>query len=202
MRTIVLAICSTLALVTGASPPIMQSTKLLDDLYLRELTPLWNTPCQFRADAYIAVAGKLRAAGKEKAAGILRRAARDHNDNLSVFILCRMLFEAKPKGDFRGPILGQPCCRGGSRYLDWPLAPIELVDGVPFEVVVYSLGGFPEPGEMYLNYCLEECVWGVTEFKAKTPEEKKKALDKLLSSPKWKTPLTDGEKRILAAQIE
>jgi hypothetical protein len=77
------------------------------------------------------------------------------------------------------------------------------VDGIPFAIVRgYNLGGSAETPEYYLEYCLKECDWGTIEFKPRTAEEKQKALDKLLASPKWKTPLRDHDKEFLAAQIK
>ena len=79
----------------------------------------------------------------------------------------------------------------------------ELVDGVPFLVVQgYSLGGKAESASDYLSYCVSECAWRQEEFKPRTALEKQKALDKLLTSPKWKAGLSEDEKQFLSSQIK
>jgi hypothetical protein len=172
---------------SAAAPP--------DDISLKGLA--WLE--EYRVDPYLAAAAKLRAAGQEKAVAVLRAAATDPK----VIILCRMLFTAKPKGEFRRPMIGAPFCLGGSDGKDWPLAPIEVVDGVPFLVVAgYLLGGEPETPGAYLDYCLKECAWGTAEFKPRTAAEKEKALEALFASKTWKKPLTDGDRKFLAAQIK
>ena len=60
--------------------------------------------------------------------------------------------------------------------------------------------GFPEVN--YLDYCIKECDWGAAEFKPRSMVEKKKALAKLLASPKWKKQLIADEKAFLSAQIK
>lgn len=179
-----------------AAPPAEVSLKGLPSFALGEPG--------FKADPYIEAAGKLRAAGKDRAVEILRAAAKDPKQGeYTVIVLCRMLFAAKPKNQFRAPSLGQPSFAGCADAKDWPLEPIEIIDGVPFVVVWgYSLAGLPESERQYLAYCLEECDWGTAEFKPKTAEEKKKALAKLLASPKWKEPLPDFYKDFLSAQVK
>lgn len=167
---------------------------------------------EYRVDPYLAVVARLRAAGKEKAAAVLRAAAKDPVvGDLQIITLCRMLFTAKPKGEFRRAMIGAPTNLDGSAYWlgggsdlkDWPLEPIEFVDQVPFFVVAgYVLGGLAETPGQYLDYCLKECDWGATEFKPRTAAEKAKALEALLASKKWKKPLTDYERKFLAEQIK
>ena len=78
-----------------------------------------------------------------------------------------------------------------------------MVDGVPFLIVEgYILGGVAESPELYLDYCLKECAWGATEFKPRTGTDKKKALEALLASKRWKKPLTEYEGEFLSAQIK
>lgn len=161
----------------------------------------------YKVDAYLAAAAKLQAVGREKAAVILADLARVMDRDIEgrrVIVLCRMLFRARADGEFRRPGIGGPCFLGlGEDCRDWPLEPIELVDGVPFLIVRgYTLGGYPEPAKMYLDYCLQNCDWNTEVFKPKTAEEKRKALVKLVESPRWKEPLTDEAKKVLASQIE
>lgn len=159
----------------------------------------------YRVDPYITAAGKLKAAGKAEAVKLLRAAA--VKDAMlppdPVIYLCRMLFTPKKGGAFRPPGVGAPRCLGGSDREDWPLLPIEVVDGVPFMVVWgYTLGGQPETTVHYVDYCARECEWGSTDYPAKSDARKKAALEKLLASKKWKRPLEDWEKKFLSSQIK
>jgi len=155
-------------------------------------------------DPYLAAAAKFQAVGKEKAVAILRAAANDPKvENEVVIVLCRLLFTAKPKGEFRRPMIGRPHCLGGTGPADWPLEPIEVVDRVPFLIATgYEMAGQAEPAGEYLDYCLKECAWGATEFKPRTAAEKQAALAGLLASKKWKQPLTEFERKFLADQIK
>jgi hypothetical protein len=158
----------------------------------------------YRVDPYMIAAGKLRAVGKDEAVKMLRAAAFEGSvlPPEPVIYLSRMLFTPKKGGEFRPPMLGAPHCLGGSDRKDWPLLPIEIVDGVPFLIVSgYSGGGMPEPTARYLDYCSKECDWGRTEYRAKSDAEKKAALEKLLSSKKWKRPLENWEREFLSSQI-
>ena len=155
--------------------------------------------------AYIQAAGKLREMGKEKAVKVLKQALKE-GDHEEIFILCRMLFTAKPKGAFHAPAFGLPLGVGHTNGEDWTLRPIEIVDGVP---VPGHLGlRYHRPsgigGTLPCYYCLKrECDWGNgAEFKPRTEEQMKKAPEKLLASKKWKQPLTAMEMEFLAAQIK
>jgi hypothetical protein len=151
------------------------------------------------ADSCIGAAAELQALGKDKACARLRELARhkDEDERERVFVLCRMLFVAKPGLEFRRPLIGFPHFIGGGE--DWPLEPIALVDGVPFYLVYgYSLAGYPEPAPQYVEYCIAECDWSPTRFVAKTAAEKRAALIKLFSQNSF----SQDEKRFLAAQIQ
>jgi hypothetical protein len=159
----------------------------------------------YRVDPYITAAGKLKAVGKDEAVKLLRAAA--VKDSVSppdpVIHLCRMLFTPKKGGEFRRPGLDLPECLGGSNGKAWALEPIEIVDGVPFLIVSgYTLGGVPEPTVDYVDYCSKKCEWGSSEYRAKSDAEKKAALEKLLSSKKWKRPLEEWEREFLSSQIK
>ncbi len=92
---------------------------------------------------------------------------------------------------------------GGTDYSDWPLEPIELVDGVPFLITRgYVLGGLPEADEWYLHYCETNCDWSNSHYAIKTDQQKREALYKLLASPKWKRPLDTSEREFLSEQIQ
>jgi hypothetical protein len=99
-------------------------------------------------------------------------------------------------------MLGRPGFRGATDSRDWPLEPIELVDGVPFHIVCgYQLAGTPEPPAKYVEYCLQTCDWTPTRIKGKSTAEKRAALAKLLASPKWKAPLSAEDRDYLSGQI-
>jgi hypothetical protein len=114
-----------------------------------------------------------------------------------------MLFTAKPKGEFRRPRLGGPHFFGDAGTKECPLEPIELVEGVPFFVVKgYTGFGSPEDAKDYLDYCVKNCDWNPLKSKPKTADEKRKALEKLVASPKWKKPLSDDEVSMSKEQIK
>ena len=160
----------------------------------------------YKASPFIEAAVALQALGKDKACELLRAngKGRDHNANNGVIVLLRMLFVKKADGEFRRPRIGGAMFLAGTDYADWPLEPIELVDGVPFLISRgYIIGGGPgETGESYLDYCLKNCDWNDFEFKKPSEKELRAALVKLVSSPKWKTPLDGRAKDHFAAQIK
>jgi hypothetical protein len=176
---------------------------VLDGLVLTHESGIFLELERFRADPFITAAALLRDVGKERASEFLPRLSRDGRRAPAAIVLCRMLFTAKPEGEFRCPALGLPSFFGDTTFDDWPLRPITVVGGVPFVVVWgYTLAGSPESAWKYVRYCLKECDWGTTEFKLKTAEEKQEALKKLLTSPVWKKPLKGYEMEFLSAQIK
>jgi hypothetical protein len=125
-------------------------------------------------------------------------------------ILCRMLFTPRAGADFQRPAyLGAPAILGDPPFstsnANWPLEPIELVDGIPFAVEYgYTYEGFCDPhgAESYVRYCITNCDWSSISFTAKTEQEKEGALKKLISSSKWHQPLDSGEREYLRQQIQ
>jgi hypothetical protein len=192
------------------APPLVPGTLAADippeigkELRHKDFPGLFFGTDKYRIDPYITAAASLRAVRKEKAASLLMSLAKDRERSIAAFILCRMLFTAKPNGDFRCPGLGQPFFVGDTPADYWPLVPIQIVDGVPFLVVKgYALAGSPESAAGYVRYCLEECEWGTAEFKPKTAAEKQEALKKLLMSRKWKEPLGKEDKEFLSSQLK
>lgn len=63
------------------------------------------------------------------------------------------------------------------------------------------LGGLFESDEDYVQYCLDNCDWSPQRYRVGSAAELQAALDKLLGSPKWKRPLNEDDREILAAQI-
>jgi hypothetical protein len=155
----------------------------------------------FKADPYITAAIALQDQGEQKSSIVLKEAVKEHD--LPVIILCRMLFKSPGKErKFRRPLLGRPEFVGQTESTNWPLEPIEIVDGVPFSLVShYYLAGLPESGEVYLNYCLSSCEWNTYRYKSKTAPEKQKALDKLIADRNWEKPLSEASKKTLSSQI-
>ena len=145
--------------------------------------PKWDTR-DYKADAFIAAAAKFQALGKEKACECLLelagpQAARTIDEGTrreGLFILCRMIFTARAKEEFRRPSLGAAVCVGSIESKLWSREPIEIVDGVPFLVVRgYIIGGLPESVDDYVKYCINNCAWNSFEFKPKSAEEKQKS---------------------------
>jgi uncharacterized protein (TIGR03067 family) len=101
----------------------------------KEKAALENLPdleaTTYRVDPYVRAAAMLHDMGKDKATDALSKLARGHEHDNQVIVLCRMLFTPKAKGKFRRPALGAALLLGDTGDADWPLEPIELVDGVP-----------------------------------------------------------------------
>jgi hypothetical protein len=156
----------------------------------------------YRVDPYIRAAAEIQAMPTSDATDRLLAMARADEGGYRTVLLCRMLFVAKANGTVRRPALGAAVFMGGTDYADWPLEPIEVVDGVPLLITKgYSLAGLPESSERYVRYCLQECEWNPTRYSVKTVAEKRAALAKLIASPKWKRTLNTHEKELLSAQI-
>lgn len=163
----------------------------------------------YRVDPYIQVAHRLQAMGKEAACDKLLRLSLSSNDSQwidddeKIAVLCRMLFTKRAGADFRRPELGATRFPGGTDYSDWPLEPIEIVDGIPFAITTgYSIHGGVGPPDEYLRYCMTNCDWSDFRFMPKTDQKKKEALAKLLESSKWRIPLHPEERGFFGAQIQ
>jgi hypothetical protein len=175
----------------------------------------------YKVDPYIKAAGELQAAGKEAAFQHLLILARssEHSqfeDRQRIAVLCRMLFTNRLGADFKRPALGGPSFLGkdlehlmaglfGSGSSEWPLEPIELVEGIPFAIVSgYSYQGRLDPrgAELYVRYCITNCDWSTGRFAVKSKQQKEAALRKLISSPKWQQSIEGWELEFLRKQIE
>jgi outer membrane protein assembly factor BamB len=184
-----------------SAPEEIEPGAVAENAALEDLPGLYFDS-SYRVDPFLRAAVALQAMGKEKACEKLLELSTDPRRGDRVIVLCRMLFTKKAAG-IRRPMLGGPVFLAETSAMDWPLEPIELVDGVPFLITRgYELGGSPEPGEGYLKYCITACAWNDVAFTVPGPKAKQAALDKLLQSPKWKARLGDEEKKFLAAQIE
>ena len=159
----------------------------------------------YRVDPYIRSAQCLQEMGHVAAAVKLRALSYTKNaeDAEKIAVLCRMLFVQRHGLDFRRPTLGGAGFIGGTANSDWPLEPIEIVDGIPFKIVwAYSNVGAPPQPREYVRYCMANCDWSKTRFKPKTVLQKRTALAKLIASPKWRKPLEERDRQFFAAQIE
>ena len=158
---------------------------------------------KYNARPYITAAARLQEMGRESACQALLQAAQTNRESRQIIVLCRMLFTKRSGSEFRRPRIGGAHFLGGTDYPDWPLEPIELVDGVPFLITRgYSLGGLAEQADAYLRYCMTNCNWSTIWFRELTAEQKRDALAKLVASSKWKQPLDTYERDFLSAQIE
>jgi hypothetical protein len=183
------------------------------DAALKNLPPVWPEQSQeqggYKVNPYLRAAVALQGMGRERAVEHLRAWAAKGDDDRFI-VLCRMLFTARPGGEFRRPLLGAALFVGGdmlqatdSEYKNWPLEPIELVDGVPLLVTRgYALGGRAEPPSSYLAYCVKHCDWSTFRFRAKSPAQKAAALKKLMSQEKVKGKLGRVDVEFLEAQLK
>jgi hypothetical protein len=157
----------------------------------------------FHTDHYVRLAAELQALGRETALARLHEIAWDKRTPGEAIILCRMLFKKRPGNEFRRPAIGEAVFMGSTNFSDWPLEPIELVDGVPFLITRgYLLGGKPEQDSWYLTYAETYADWTDFQYVEITTQQEQAALAKLLLSPKWKTPLTDEQRQFLARQLD
>jgi hypothetical protein len=159
----------------------------------------------YRADLYLKEVQHLQALGQTAACNQLLAITK--NDNFlqsheeQIEILCRMLFTNRDGQEFRESYHGMPKWLGGTSQKDWPLSPIEIVDGVPFAITrVY--GPYYGTDDNYVKYCMANCDWSKYKFTSKTEQEKNVALIKLLSSTKWKMPLNQDERNWFSSQIQ
>ena len=167
---------------------------------LSSLSGLWGE--NFRAAPYLRAASRLHAMGRTAACEKLMEAAKAGSLEEPVIVLCRMLFVRRGASEFRRPAIGGASFFGGTDYADWPLEPIDLVDGIPFLITRgYRLGGVPEPAGAYLQYCMTACDWTVSAWKEPTEGEFHGALARLLASVKWKLPLEAADREFFSSQI-
>ncbi len=172
---------------------------------------VWWDLADFKVDRHLRAAIELQALGKDLACDVLYSFAKklsaderhySYQEN-SLIALVRMFFVKRPGSEFRSAYIGAPGFFGDSDDKDWQIDPIEIVDGVPFSIVQgYMLFGQAEPAYDYIGYCIENCDWNSYKFEVKSEEQKQKALKQLLASPKFKTPLSEWERKLLSDQIQ
>ncbi len=156
---------------------------------------------QYRPEPYQRAAAALQNVWLNEPGQLLLEAGKLEYGNETI-VLARMLFVARPGSKFRRPGIGGASFWGGTGYENWPLEPIELVEGVPFMITDgYMLGGVAETDEMYVTDCLENCDWSSHRYRVASADELQAALAKLLASPKWKRALRPREVTLLGLQI-
>jgi hypothetical protein len=157
----------------------------------------------FKVELYLRIASKLQQLGKEKACKtLLRLAVNDYQGKVSC--LCRMLFRPKKKCDeCLDPHLGAMSFLDDTLEGDWPVAPLEMQNGVPFFVVFgFNVGGTICNSVKDVKCCIQNRDWSDTRFDLITKEDQQKALADLLASKKWKKQLSKRARDFLSAQIQ
>ena len=161
------------------------------------------SPERFKSETFIRLAIQLQALGREKAELRLHEIARNEYTPGMAIILSRMLFKKRAGEQFTRPSIGGALFMGGTDYSDWPLEPIELIDGVPFVISRgYVIGGKPENDDEYVGYCETHADWSELQYAVPTKQQEQAALATLVTSQKWKIPLTNKERELLSRQIE
>ena len=175
----------------------MNETKLMEDFRkLGPFNPRKDKP-EFKSAQYIRVARQLLSIPEERRREYLKQLVSGKYDEQAI-ILCRMLFEARPKQEFRRPFVGGPVFV--ARDSKWPLEPIAIVDEVPFLIVRgYRLGGQPEPASNYLDYCLKNCAWTTRRYRRDDKQTLSAALEKLVKS---QPALGERGRSYLSKQVE
>ena len=157
----------------------------------------------FKVDPYLRAAAALQGMDKDKATETLLALAREEKDGKRVIVLCRMLFTSKAGGEFRRPALGAAAFLGGTTYADWPLEPIELVDGVPFLITRgYALEGSQNYPRGTSDTVCRSAHGEASAFKPKARGRKRRPWRSCWLRRKWKSGLEAEEKEFLSAQIK
>lgn len=144
----------------------------------------------------------IQAMEPDLAKAYLKSMALKSTTEVHFYCLCRLLFTKSGSSWLRAPLLGNPDYLNGTDEVDWPLTPVELIEGIPFLVVKgYALKGTPESPAAYLDYCIEHGKWNRFRFKQPTGEEKQLALIKLISSKKLTGKLSKEEQQFLQNQL-
>lgn len=157
---------------------------------------------QYRVIPYIQAAMVLQEMGSREALDSLYKYSDDSKYLYQIMVLARMLFESEPGKDFRRPLIGGAVFIGNTDYDDWSLEPICLVDGVPFLIVRgYILGGLPESATSYLDYCRENARWKDEIYQIPSQQQLEDALNQLITSGNWDSPLNLQDVEFLTQQI-
>jgi hypothetical protein len=151
-----------------------------------------DDPCAFMNDYsishYLELAVEFQKLDPDARGRALLKLAGDRKRGSEVYPLCRTLFQAKDKQEFRQPSIGSFIYigRGRTEAADWPLAPITIFKGVPILVVHGCLfaGTLGKPAD-YVSYCLAECRWSDTKFERLEKAKIRELVDEFFrSTPK------------------
>jgi hypothetical protein len=187
----------------NAEPSQVAATKT--KVVQHSLLNLWQGKLKaFKCDTFIKAAADLQALGEDGAIKFLSSLAPTRLELVTETILCNMLFEPPPRSNSRGPRFTAAKYMGETNEAQWPLEPIELVDGVPFLVVKAGswTGGLSEDAAaLTVQWFVDNWRWRAMKYVSKTQAEKESALTKLKASMKWVRPLADDEWRFLADQV-
>jgi hypothetical protein len=157
----------------------------------------------YKIHPYLKAAVELQNMGPGLAIQAMRSLTGNRVNDNKIIVLCRMLFETKIKSEFRRPHIGSAEFLGGTDYSDWPLEPIEIINGIPFLIVRgYSVAGKSELASSYLEYCIASCIWSTLRYELKSDAETRTAVNSLIASSKWKTQLSEEEIEWLFSQIQ
>ncbi len=88
----------------------------------------------------------------------------------------------------RGPEFGAPDFPVPNDTSQWPLFPLVLSGKTPFLLVGgYTLGGLPESGAAYVEYCRKNGIFRNRPYPIPSLAEAQEALNELLASKRWKS---------------
>ena len=160
----------------------------------------------YKVDPYIQMAVALQSLDRSAALDKLHAMAREPNARLRVIVLSRMLFAPRPGADLRPPRLPPVTFIGGTQTY-WPQEPIEVVDGVPFLIVIFFSAVMSpawDRDEEYLQYCETNGDWSSIHYSVKTTQQKREALATLLKrvGSNKAAILDDDQRRYLEDQIK
>ena len=139
----------------------------------------------YRISHYLNAAVEMQKLDPEHRTASLRELAIDPQHASEMYPLCRMLFDAKDKGEFRGALRRYPGTLGDWHYTDRPLEPITLWDDIPILVVTEyndEPNTRPENPLDYVNYCLENCKWRDVKFAASDAAHIKQVVEAFIAA--------------------
>jgi hypothetical protein len=173
MRTLLMLIVAVVCLASFGAEPATKPAYINPFGFLND----------YRIQHYLESAVDLQKLEIAQRADRLKALASDPKHASDVFVLCRVLFEAKPKGVFRSAFLGVPSFIGGGDYAGRTLEPITIFQDAPILIVkFYTLHGRAEEPEEYLDWCLKYCQWRNTKYETFTPDKRKEIVEKFIAA--------------------
>lgn len=192
-----------IAFLAGWCPASIQT----QPISLEELRSIWSGPKRaFRAKAALAVAEKLHGRGRDETISAIGGLGKLREDKTTAIVLCRLVFEKKEGSPpFAGNQEGLEEYVGKIPPEDWPDSPISIIDGTPIYVrkmLLYSGPNDPKFPEKCSKWFSETWAWRKTPVQARTGDERRRAVRKLIDSTKWREPLSEWDLRFLRDQAE